>query len=84
MKTKHLLFHAIAFMTLIALMVLSSCAETAYISRIGYVVEINKKSGYFVVNFPCENPRYKRQPCGAYIPYALDSTVTLFQKFEVK
>jgi hypothetical protein len=84
MKTKHLLFHTIAFITLLALMILTSCSETSYISRTGYVVEINKKSGYFVVNFPCENPRYRRQPCGAWLDFKLDSTVTLFQKFEVK
>jgi hypothetical protein len=69
---------------LILAILLSSCAETAYISRTGYVSEINQKKGYFTVFFPCENQRYKNQRCGAYIPYQLDSTVTLFQKFEVK
>jgi len=64
---------------------LSSCAETSYISRTGYVSEINRKQGYFLVYFPCENPRYKRQPCGAEIPYHLDSLdVSLFQKIEIK
>jgi hypothetical protein len=63
---------------------LSSCSETSYISRVGYVSEINEKKGYFTVFYPCENQRYKNQPCGAYIPYKLDSTITMFQKFEVK
>jgi hypothetical protein len=69
---------------IILLYFLTSCRETAYLSRTGYVSEINQKRGYFIVFFPCENQRYKNQLCGAYLPYRLDSTVTLFQKYEVK
>jgi hypothetical protein len=69
---------------LILAVLMFSCAETAYISKTGYVSEINQKRGYFTVFFPCENQRYKNQRCGAYIPYQLDSTVSLMQKFEVK
>jgi hypothetical protein len=69
---------------LILAILMFSCAETAYISKIGYVSEINQKRGYFTVFFPCENQRYKNQRCGVWIPYQLDSTVSLMQKFEVK
>jgi len=69
---------------LILALLLSSCSETVYISRVGYVSEINKKKGYFTVFYPCENQRYKNKPCFAEIPYKLDSTITMFQKFEVK
>lgn len=69
---------------ILIMFLLTSCAETAYLSRNGYVIAINQKKGYFTVFFPCENQRYTRQPCGAYLPYRLDSTVTLFQKYEMK
>ena len=62
----------------------TSCAETAYLSKTGYVSHIDKKKGIYTVFFPCENQRYKNQLCGAWLPYRLESTVTLMQKFEVK
>ena len=68
----------------IIILLTSSCAETAYLSRVGYVSEINQKTGIYTVYFPCENQRYKNQKCGAWLPYRMDTTVTLMQKFEIK
>jgi hypothetical protein len=68
----------------IIIMLFSSCAETAYLSRVGYVSEINQKTGIYTVYFPCENQRYRNQKCGAWLPYRMDTTVTLMQKFEIK
>ena len=68
----------------IIIILTSSCAETAYLSRVGYVSEINQKTGIYTVYFPCENQRYRNQKCGAWLPYRMDTTVTLMQKFEIK
>ena len=68
----------------IIILLFSSCAETAYLSRVGYVSEIDSKNGIYTVYFPCENQRYKNQKCGAWLPYRMDTTVTLMQKFEIK
>lgn len=62
----------------------TSCADSAYLSKTGYVSHIDQKNGTYTVYFPCENQRYKNQRCGAWLPYRLDTTVYLMQKFEVK
>jgi hypothetical protein len=62
----------------------TSCSETAYLSKTGYVSHIDQKRNVYTVFFPCENVRYKNQLCGAWLDFKLDSTVTLMQKFDVK
>lgn len=62
----------------------TSCAETAYLSKTGYVSHIDQKKGIYTVFFPCENQRYKNQPCGTWMEFKMDTTVVIFQKFEVK
>jgi hypothetical protein len=84
MKQKELLFHTVVIIMCIMLMILTSCSEKAYLSRTGYVSEIDKKTGIYTVYFPCENQRYVNQRCGAWLDFKLDSAVSLFQKFEVK
>jgi len=87
MKAKKLISVTSAIIIIVCYIIIiltSSCAETAYLSRVGYVSEINQKTGIYTVYFPCENQRYRNQKCGAWLPYRMDTTVTLMQKFEIK